>query len=395
MLPRTRKFVATCYRSLGESRGASGAGILQGFMDALDNALAAGASAANVLPNELEHVFSLRPIGITSEQGDHMAVSVMQYAGKGLADAVHQTNRFNSHSVFFGTAYRDEGGARAMVRAMSALPVADSVTLDIPDDAGRVWMFNALLSKQVTPSEAAYRSWNTAAAHLTNVLRLIRQMQVAEPEAIFSRGDRVDHIGAQIVERYLPKLREAARHTFRNAGFWSEVVEGRWSLVQSRDTDGSIRVKAYRNCKGVADLRALTPSEREVLPGLVHGQTNSTIAADLGVSEATVSRHVEGVLMRLGSSRVSVPLYVRALNGAPIPIAPAIAFTLELRWPESFSEAECDVARAALEGTPIADIAQQRGRSEITVRKQLRAAARKAGGVDRLDLAVSLDAIIR
>jgi DNA-binding NarL/FixJ family response regulator len=395
MLPRTRKFVASCYRSLGESGGASGSGLLQGFAGALDNGLAVGALAANVLPEGLEHVFSLRPIGISADMGDQMAVSLMQLAGKDLADATQRPNRFNSHSVFFGSDYTKAHGARDIVRQLSGLPVADTVTLDVPDGAGRIWMFSALLSKQETPNDEARRSWNGAAAHLAGVLRLIRQMQVAEPEAIFSRGGQVDHVGAYVVERYLPRLREAARCTFEHSGFWTEVVEGRWSLVQSRDTDGSIRVKAYRNCAGVADLRALSSAERDVLPGLALGQSNTTIAAGLGVSEATVSRHVDSTLMRLGCNRVAVPLFVRALNGAPVPLVPAVTFSLELRWPEDWSDAERDVASAALQGTAIADIAQQRARSEITVRAQLRSAARKAGAVDRLDLAVSLDAVIR
>jgi DNA-binding NarL/FixJ family response regulator len=166
-------------------------------------------------------------------------------------------------------------------------------------------------------------------------------------------------------------------------------------LVQSRDTDGSVFVKAYRNCRGVADSRALSAAELEVLPHVVLGKSNTAIALELGVSEATISRQVETILLRLGCTREAVPLYVRALDGTPIPLAPAIRFNVDLKGPSAWSEAERDVACSALSGMSIAEIARERGRSEITVRKQLRSAVRKAGGSDRLDLAVSLDATIR
>lgn len=61
----------------------------------------------------------------------------------------------------------------------------------------------------------------------------------------------------------------------------------------------------------------------------------------------------------------------------------------------TWSSIEREVAFAALSGMSIAEIARERDRSEIAVRKQLRSAVCKAGAVDRLDLAVSLDATIR
>lgn len=395
MGPRIRKFVAACYRSLGESKGASARGMLQGFVGALDGSLAANAVAANVLPDGLEHVFSLRPVGIEPERAERLVSGMLTHVGRDLSAAASSENRFNSHSVFFARSPVTGLLARTLVRYGSGLPTADSVTLDIPDDAGRLWLFTALLSKSYTPSSEDYKDWNEAARHLSNVLRLLRQMHLSEPEAIFSSRGSVQHVGAQVVERNLPKLREAATRAVANGGLWAEVVAGRWSLVQTRDTDGSFLVKAYRNCRGVADSRALSAAELEVLPHVVLGKSNTAIALDLGVSEATISRHVERILLRLGCTREAVPLFVRALDGTPVSLAPAIQFNLDVQGPSTWSEAERDVARATLSGMAIAEIARERGRSEHTVRKQLRSAVRKAGGADRLDLAVSLDATIR
>jgi DNA-binding NarL/FixJ family response regulator len=395
MEPRAKKFIRECFRSLGESGGASARGILNGFMDTLDGSLAAGGIAANILPNDLEHVFSLQPVGISPGRAERLTSRMLSYVGADLSAAASSKNRFNSHSVFFAASPLTALMSRGLVRLGSGLPVADSVSVDIPDGAGRLWLFTALLSKRHTPTPEQHKSWNAAAPHLSSVLRLLRQMQLCEPEAIFSQRGGVQHVGTQMVERHLPKLRAAAARADENGGLWPEVVAGRWSLVQGRDTDGSLFVKAYRNCRGVVDSRALSAAEREVLPHVVLGKLNTTIALELGVSEATISRCVENLLLRLGCTREAVPLYVRALDGTPIPIAPAIQFHLDLKGPPTWSTAEREVACGALSGMSIAEIAQERGRSEITVRKQLRSAVRKAGGVDRLDLAVSLDASIR
>ncbi|SDF76314.1 DNA-binding response regulator, NarL/FixJ family, contains REC and HTH domains [Lentzea fradiae] len=48
------------------------------------------------------------------------------------------------------------------------------------------------------------------------------------------------------------------------------------------------------------DLAALTPREREVLTLVGHGRSNSEIAADLTLSEATVKTHVARIFAKLG-----------------------------------------------------------------------------------------------
>ncbi|MGI5441480.1 response regulator [Streptomyces shenzhenensis] len=49
-----------------------------------------------------------------------------------------------------------------------------------------------------------------------------------------------------------------------------------------------------------ADLAALTPREREVLTLMGHGRSNTELAAELTLSEATVKSHVARIFAKLG-----------------------------------------------------------------------------------------------
>ena len=64
------------------------------------------------------------------------------------------------------------------------------------------------------------------------------------------------------------------------------------------------------------DLDALTGREREVLRGIVRGQTNKEIAAELGISHRTVETHRESLMRKLRHPHGRGPHPVRAGGGA-------------------------------------------------------------------------------
>jgi DNA-binding NarL/FixJ family response regulator len=81
------------------------------------------------------------------------------------------------------------------------------------------------------------------------------------------------------------------------------VVAGGSALLAPTVTRAVISEFARRSPAGTDEsprLTELTDREREVLLLLTRGRSNSEIAADLVVSEATVKTHVAHVLMKLG-----------------------------------------------------------------------------------------------
>jgi FixJ family two-component response regulator len=65
-----------------------------------------------------------------------------------------------------------------------------------------------------------------------------------------------------------------------------------------------------------ARLKTLTPREREVLEGVIRGQLNKQIAADLGTVEKTIKVHRARVMEKMGAQ--SVPELVRIAQRAGI-----------------------------------------------------------------------------
>jgi DNA-binding NarL/FixJ family response regulator len=86
------------------------------------------------------------------------------------------------------------------------------------------------------------------------------------------------------------ELREAVRAVFRGDSFFSAPV--------ARQLGEGVRAVAERDARK-ARLESLSTREREVLDGIVNGETNKEIAARLGISPRTVETHRESVMRKL------------------------------------------------------------------------------------------------
>jgi FixJ family two-component response regulator len=100
-------------------------------------------------------------------------------------------------------------------------------------------------------------------------------------------------------------------------------------LTKPADEDALVRAvhraievdrTARRERAAIADAQArldtLTPREREVLAGVIRGQLNKQIAADLGTVEKTIKVHRARVMEKMGAQ--SVPELVRIAQRAGI-----------------------------------------------------------------------------
>ena len=68
----------------------------------------------------------------------------------------------------------------------------------------------------------------------------------------------------------------------------------------------------------------LTPREKKVLELVGEANTNKEIAAALGISPATVKRHMENILRKLSlKNRIEAALYAAGAGSCPLAIRPA------------------------------------------------------------------------
>ena len=109
--------------------------------------------------------------------------------------------------------------------------------------------------------------------------------------------------------------------------------------------------KNYRKCVAArvaeTDLTSkLTAAEKRVLTLVSTGETNKEIATALGISPATVKRHLENVLRKLVlRNRVEAAIYGLIANGCPS--GSSSDCPLEL-WRKAKFDAEAKMGRSVL-----------------------------------------------
>lgn len=92
------------------------------------------------------------------------------------------------------------------------------------------------------------------------------------------------------------ELRDAIRALHRGESYYSAVVAQRLMTAQQAD---NVRVER------AGRIASLTPRERDVLRGIVRGQTNKEIAARLEISSRTVESHRENLMQKLEVKHVA------------------------------------------------------------------------------------------
>lgn len=94
---------------------------------------------------------------------------------------------------------------------------------------------------------------------------------------------------------------------------WEEVMRGRWSVVDSFDSDGRRFILALSNAHHVHDPRGLTEREYQVAAHASTGDSCKLISYRLGISRSRVSALLRRVMLKLGvHTRAELMIKIRA-----------------------------------------------------------------------------------
>lgn len=285
----------------------------------------------------------------------------------------------------------------------------DVITVNAHNPDGTGCFLSAPLRRSVRRPSAA--RWEKVAAHVAAGLRL--QLRFASAaltpasEAVMSSDGRVLHASRRAA-RWRDVLRAAtqavdsvrSRRGRRDVDgaldAWTALVEGRWSLVDTFESDGRRLVLAVPNRPSALDPRALSPDERVVASYVARGDSNKLIAYTLGVPLGTVATRVRATLRKLGvPSRAA--LAERYVTLCAMPFGPAsldgVAIMIGAARPDvefgaGLTEAERAVAVLAALGRSNAEIAAERGVASGTVANLLGRVYRRLGISSRAELAM-------
>ena len=110
----------------------------------------------------------------------------------------------------------------------------------------------------------------------------------------------IEWIQQTVAAMKLARSVEGRRDPMRALALWSNLLAGKWSLVDYRDTDGKSFILVRRNALSLPSLSsALNAHEGQVVFYAIAGWTNYEIAYALGLKEGTTAGHLTRALQKL------------------------------------------------------------------------------------------------
>lgn len=189
------------------------------------------------------------------------------------------------------------------VFAMSAFdPLGDGVGLGVG------------LREHSNPSADQRVLWTQVAAHVAAAFRLRRRLggrkPVEQASAVLRTDGNLDHAESGIDSEQRELLRQAVDRVERARvrgraidealELWQSLIAGQWSLADHFEGNGRRFYVAVRNPPEVADSKALTRREAEVVSYLACGTKTNTAAYALGLDQVTVRGYLHTALAKLG-----------------------------------------------------------------------------------------------
>ncbi|MGE0784111.1 MAG: LuxR C-terminal-related transcriptional regulator [Sandaracinaceae bacterium] len=194
--------------------------------------------------------------------------------------------------------------------------IEDCVMLGAADPSGIACaLMGALPSvSRVSPRDQA--RWGRVASHLAAALRLRERLRenpegasidsadaIVEPRTrsvSHVRGDARDHLDAIRDASELLAARHGTHDADKLVAAWRALVQGRWSLIDTFDTDGKRFFVLRKNPPSAPGPDALNSVQRAIAGYVAMGHSNKAIAYHLGLSESATTRAVAEICRRLG-----------------------------------------------------------------------------------------------
>lgn len=213
----------------------------------------------------------------------------------------------------------DFATSRGTELVTEATGVRDQLLVLAWDGPERGCAFEAPLRRTMRFPARAAATLSRVARHVAAGRRLRRALQrtaqgtTFEVDAVVNERGRLLHAEGETTERANADLlaraakrlfdeRPRLEHSDPDAAvrLWNALVDGRWSLVDTVDSDGKRLMLVRENRMELAEPAALTPDERYVVALFARGHSLRLVCYELGLAAATVSERLQRALKKLG-----------------------------------------------------------------------------------------------
>lgn len=268
---------------------------------------------------------------------------------------------------------------------------------------GLVTICNALSS--TSPRERAH--WQPVAGHLASAWRLRQRLGAGVAlddltDAVFHPDGTANESRTRVHGPVRDRLREFVRRReserdsramcSRGWPDLSELIAGRWTLIDRFEASGYRVVVALRNTPMGESLCRLTEREAEVLMQARRGASNKEIGLNSNLSASTVTRLLQTAMRKLNATLADVlqfsPAETIRCNDMLLGQSHLSVISRDMigEWKNTLSKAETSIVSDVLRGRTNRDIAIMRGRSIQTVANQLASAFEKLGVHSRREM---------
>ena len=247
-------------------------------------------------------------------------------------------------------------------------------------EPGIVLSLFVIQDRELRLSRHERTSLSRLALHLEAAYRLRRRPAVVK--AVLDADGRVlerseDAPPGDVLTAHAERMKGAQRTLGHDAlELWPALVDGRMSVI-NRGSGASRRLLVIENTPSTQPIRALSPTEVEVVSQAARGHSTKMIAYALGVTSSTVSLHLASAASKIGvASRMDLIRLAAMLTRDP-----------RARFTEiALSDAERDILELLQQGLSNEAIAAIRSRSVRTIANQVASLLRKTQSSSRREL---------